>query len=334
MELRKAKEWIAFLLALALFFTVAWFGAKLLMPVRTAYGCLWDAIRREEPESVELMIVGSSMAYCDIAPAYLWEQTGLDAYVVAGPEQTLPISYYYIREACRTQSPKWLMLEMTEMFFPKVGHYTLANISYMPFSVNRIGAVFAGAEPEKRFGLLFPLYSYHDRWQDVGPGELLAHLQRPEADRLAGYTLLTQVTPAPEPAERDFTADSEDYRTALRYLDKIVAYCAAQGIELIPYIAPSNGKIPAPALETLRGDLTARGLPLTDFNDYFDEIGFDGETDWYDLNHLNLRGAEKFSRWLAGYLTDAAGVTPAGTADAAVWSERLDYLAQQRAAMG
>ena len=102
MELRKAKEWIAFLLALALFFTVAWFGAKLLMPVRTAYGCLWDAIRREEPESVELMIVGSSMAYCDIAPAYLWEQTGLDAYVVAGPEQTLPISYYYIREACRT----------------------------------------------------------------------------------------------------------------------------------------------------------------------------------------------------------------------------------------
>jgi hypothetical protein len=324
---------IAFLLVLVLFLAAAWGIADLLMPPRATFGSLWDAYREEPPESIELLIIGSSLAYCDIVPAWLWEETGLAAYVMAGPEQTLPISYYCLREACRTQSPRAVMLELTEMFFPREGSYTLVNISYMPPGRNRLGATFAGAAPEKWFGLLFPLYSYHSRWTEVTGDELTARLRRPQPDVLAGYTLLTESKPAPAPFDRDFTADSADYRRALGYLKKIAALCADEGIELIPYLAPSNGKVPADALGTLRRDLAQNGMTLADFNENLPEMGLDASADWYDPNHLNLRGAEKFSRWLGAYLTEQAGLAPDGRADAAVWSERLRFVEAEREAL-
>ena len=323
--MRKGKEILAFVLALILFLVLTWEIAWALMPVRKEYGCMWDAYRCEEKNSIDLMVVGTSLAYCDVIPAYVWEDSGLRTYVVAGPEQTPPISYYYIREACRTQSPRYLMLELTEMFIPEYGRYTLANISYMPFSVNRIGASFAGAAKEDRFGLLFPLYTYHSRWE-TAEGKNIRTQLHPEADPLAGYTFLTASKEITEENIHDFTAESEAYRRNLIYLEKIAKFCESEGIELIPYITPSTNKIPADALETLKNDAAALGLTLTDFNEIIPELGLDYATDWYDASHLNVCGAEKFTRWLTGYLTEECGLVPQEAGDTALWTERLSYV--------
>ena len=60
-----------------------------------------------------MLFFGSSMVYCDVVPAIIWEETGLRSYVMAGPEQTIPITYYYLREACKTQSPQAVVIELT-----------------------------------------------------------------------------------------------------------------------------------------------------------------------------------------------------------------------------
>lgn len=331
--MRKRKEIVAIILSLALFFSLSWAAAWLLMPVRTEYGSMWDAYRQEERDSIDLLVVGSSYAYCDIIPAYLWGGAGVRSYVMAGPEQTPAVSYYYIREACKTQSPRYLMLELTGMFFEKYGNYSLANVSYMPLSANRIGAAFAGAPQSDRLGLLFPLYTYHSRWTEVETPEITAHLH-PQSDALAGYTLLTTAEPIEADYEREFTAESAEYRDNLRWLGKIADYCEKNDIELMPFIAPSTGKIPPAALEALRGDVAALGMTLTDFNEIIPELGIDYSTDWYDPRHFNLRGAVKFSRWLSEYLAEDSGIDPAAEADETLWNERLLYVAEQRAALG
>ena len=330
--MRKRKEIVAIILALALFLSLSWAAAWLLMPVRTEYGSMWDAYRQEERDSIDLLVMGSSFAYCDIIPAYLWGGAGVRSYVMAGPKQTPAVSYYYIREACKTQSPRYLMLELTGMFFEKYEEYAFANVSYMPLSANRIGAAFAGAPQSDRLGLLFPLYAYHSRWTEVETPEITAHLH-PQSDALAGYTLLTTTEPIEADYEREFTAESTEYKDNLQWLGKIADYCEKNGIELMPFIAPSTGKIPPAALETLRGDVAALGLTLTDFNEIIPELEIDYSTDWYDPRHFNLRGAVKFSRWLGEYLSVECGVTPTAEADAELWNERLQYVEDARAAL-
>ena len=236
----------------------------------------------------------------------------------------MPIMYYYVREACKTQSPQLVACEVTNVFYKPYQSYTKANISYMPFGLNRLGATLAGAEKEELFGLLFPLYNYHYRWTTVETEEMELRLS-PADDMTAGYTLLTQSCDPPSPTSLDYSSDTENYRRNVEYLAKLKEFCDSEGIELLLYITPSCGRIPEDALDTLRADLEAIGVTLRDLNEDIDELGLDYETDWYDPLHFNLRGAEKFSRFLSGELSSMYELEP-GSGNEELWQARAEHI--------
>ncbi len=138
------------------------FLGGLLMPVRANFGSNWENYTQEPKNSIDVLFLGSSMAYCNVNPAVIYRQSGLTSYVVAGPELSMPITYYYLREALRTQSPQAVCLEVNALFFGKTTGFTKVTVGYMPWSWNRLQATFRAAEPELWFGLLFPIYFYHD----------------------------------------------------------------------------------------------------------------------------------------------------------------------------
>jgi hypothetical protein len=332
----KKRRWIAAALSsLLLFVVLSYAAAWLLIPPRTSYGSTWDSYRQEEPDSIDVLFFGSSLVYCNIVPGVLWENLGVTSYLMAGPEQTMPITYSYIKEACRTQSPKVVAVEITGLFYPQYCNYTKANIAYMPWSVNRIQATFQAAEPELRAGLLFPLLDYHSRYREVTAAELTAHLS-PGADVCAGYTFLDAVSPQGETTFRDFTAESETYRRNLDYLRRIAEYCQENGIQLLLFLTPTKGRIPARAQAQMEADVAALpGAVFADFNDCWEQLSIDDSTDWYDFLHFNCRGAEKFSRYLAGYLSEALDLAPTEGADVSIWQARADtFHAQKAAAVG
>ena len=97
------------------------------------------------------------------------------------------------------------------------------------------------------------------------------------------------------------------------------------------YIAPSISRIPAAMLQTLREDLSERGMSLTEFNEILPELDIDDGSDWYDTLHFNVRGAEKFSRWLGRYLARRTEARADDETDA-LWNERLRALEEAAAA--
>ena len=327
----KKHKWLpAVLLSIALFITGSYLAAWLLIPLRQSYGGTWESYRQEEENSVDILFFGSSLTYCNIVPSVIWEESGISTYLMAGPEQTIPITYSYIKEACRTQHPKVVALEITGMLYPRYCNFTKANIAYMPWSLNRLEATFQAAEPELRPGLLFPILDYHSRWSEVTRYELISHL-RPQVDLLAGYTFLDTIVPQGEVTYRDYTAESEDYARNLTYLQAIYDFCRENGMELLLFLTPSKGQIPPEALEQLKTDISAlSGVTFIDFNEHFDELGIDDSTDWHDFLHFNCRGAEKFSRYLAGYLMEDVGLPPSEGVDEALWQSRVEEFNRLR----
>ena len=215
------------------------------------------------------------------------------------------------------------------MFYPQYTNYSKANVGYMPFGVSRLEATFAAAEPELRFGLLFPLYNYHYRWQEATREDILHHLETPQS-LTAGYTKLTGVCPPPSVGDQNYTADSDNYRRNVTYLEKLQALCEENGAKLLLYVAPSGGRIPAAAFDTLQQDADRLGLTLVDFNADWDTMGLDHNTDWFDRLHFNMRGAEKFSRHLAQRLTDLFSMAPRESVPE-IWNQRLEHI---RTALG
>ena len=292
------KRLLPVLLAVCLFLAASYGAGWLLSPVRDGYGSTWEMYLQEPKNSVDTLFLGTSMVYCDVMPSVMEEETGKRCYVMAGPEQTMPITYYYLREACRSQSPTTVVLELNAMFFRKYENYSMVNITFMPWSANRLAATFRGAETEQWLPLLFPLYAYHDRVYSVTPGELRFHLF-PAADEERGYTRLTDAVPQNAVTYRDYSADTDTYRENLEYLQKIADYCGEKGMDLVLYLAPAFDRVPEDARAQLLRDL--ENVPHAAFFDCNDgsweEI--DPETGWYDNLHYNELGAEIFSRAFA-----------------------------------
>jgi len=325
--MKKAREFLAFFLAAALFVSISYFAGGILMPHRVDYGSTWHSYLKEDKDTIDVLVFGSSIAYCDVVPAVIWKNTGVTAYVMSGPEQTLPMTYYYVREACRTQSPEAIFIEVSGIYFTRYEDYTKVNIGYMPWTANRIEATFDTAEKGERPGLLFPMYNYHGRVFEIGSGEIESNLNY-TADTLAGYTLLTEHKAMSQTQYRDYSSSKSDYDRNMQYVGKIAQYCQDKGIRLYLYLAPAK-EVPDPErLKKLKSDLLS--LPIAgyvNFNDTIGDIGFDDSTDWYDTLHLNVSGAKKFSAYLADYLTDTLALKPGGRADTALWRQRADYAA-------
>lgn len=333
------KELLALLcLFLAL---VIFCGASLrvLTPKRHDYGAVWDMYLREPENTVDALFFGSSLVYCDVVPSVIYEETGVSSFIMGGPEQTIPVTYYYLKEACKTQSPKTVFVEATGMIYAESNRSVKVNLTYMPWSMNRLIPTFGeklvpdtddaeqDTEKEKstRFGLLFPMYSYHDRWDELEQRDFKKAIFGYDTDPLAGYTFIDHIEPMTELGIYGFDADLKTYDRNLEYAEKMVDFCNEKGINIVFFFSPVVNHFSDEWKEKMETDLTALGANFVDFNESFDELGVDMSTDFHDMRHFNYRGAEKFSRYLAARYADF-GITAGGNADTELWQQRVEHF--------
>lgn len=327
--MKKIREFFAVVLALGLFAGMTYGAGRLLLPVRTVFGATWRQFRQEEADSLDVLFFGSSVVYCDVVPAVIWQQSGLTSYVMAGPEQPLPVTYHYIRQAVRTQSPQAVVVELNGLFFSRYPELMKPNLLYMPWGADRVQATFAGADPADRLELLFPLYGVHDRVYSITTQELRDNLLPAARDEYAGYTPLTAKTPQPWRTDVSFSADTEVYREGMQVLHRIAELCAGRDIRLVLYFAPLYCNIPQDTLDALYRDVA--GIPGAAFFDCSggDWPAFDPMEQWFDCAHLNLYGAEPFSRRLAEEL-EGLGLESAHD-NSRLWQGRYDLFMRKLA---
>lgn len=322
------KEILALLASVLALSLILGAASSLCSPKRHDYGSDWGEFLQEEADTIDVLFVGSSLTYCNIIPAIFWEQTGLTAWDVTGPELTVPGAYHYLVEALKTQSPQVVFIEISAALYPRYTGFTKTVIGQMPWGLNRLEMTLREGEPENRGGLLFPLFFYHSRWSGLSGDDWKVFREGYGRDLCAGYTYLSQYRVPQGYAERtDVGVDSKNNARNLEYLQKIAALCLEEGITPVFYESPAASTMPrelmAPVYETLSA---IDGAVLVNFNDCREAIGARLEGDYYDALHYNAAGAEKFSVFLAGWVTEHLDAVPSGRADEAVWNARVEHI--------
>ena len=326
----RKKELLALLSSLLILVLVTVGLTRLLTPKRHDTGSTWGQFLQEHENSMDVLFFGSSLVYCDVVPAVLWEETGLASYVMAGPEQPIPMSYYYLRETLETQSPQAVFVEVTGMFYDRYTDFTKINIGQMPWGPNRLKATLEEAEPEARAGLIFPLIFYHDRWREISADDWKVTFRGYDRDPLAGYTFLDTYCKPEGIKDRVFPEDTENRLRNWEYLQKIYHLCQERNIRPVFYVAPTLERIPEALLEPLETQIRSLdGAVYLNCNDHFSAIGADESRDFFDPLHYNADGAAKFSRFLGNWMESTLSLSPTQDRDAALWQERLDYFRQQ-----
>ena len=325
--MKKYREILALTASVLVIVLVLGAFTALVMPKRHSYGSTWGHYLAEEPDSIDVLFVGSSLTYCNVIPALFWEKTGLTAYNVTGPALTVPGEYYFLREALKTQSPSVVFIEITAALYQRYTGHTDTMLGYIPWGENRILAALNEAEPDKVGGLLFPMLTYHSRWSELKEDDWKVFLQGYEPDLLAGYTYLGEARIIQEYSVRTDELDRQVMARNMEYLHRIAEICLEEGITPVFYESPAAAVMPQEEMDKVRGELAAiEGAVVVNFNDHRDAIGAALDYDYVDQLHYNAAGAEKFSRYLGEWFTQNLTVQPKPGQDEQLWQSRLEYI--------
>ena len=71
-----------------------------------------DIFYEQEENSIDVMFFGSSHIFENVNTGVLWDEHGIAAFNLCGSIQPLWNTYYYIKEALKTQSPKLIVVDV------------------------------------------------------------------------------------------------------------------------------------------------------------------------------------------------------------------------------
>ena len=285
--MKKAKKIILFLLGFLVLLWVCSTGIQLLarkIPgAVTGRSRVFASISEEPEQTIDVLVAGDSESYTSVSPMDLWNKTGIAAYDCGQPGQRIQETYYMLKTAFKTQSPKLVLFE-TNTMFRDPGF--LKNIQ---LSVT---------EP---LGYYFPVFRYHNAWKALfdGPGGL--------KNSYKGFEIRNKVVSYE--GDEGYMKDTKDKveipETVKTYMKKIRKLCADHGADFLLVSAPSPQNYNRQKYNALKNYASENGIPYVDMNMNYRDIGIDWKKDSYDRgDHLNIYGARKVTDYIGRYLTE------------------------------
>lgn len=265
----------------------------------------------EEKNSLDIVSFGASGLSYFMDNPMLWDEFQLTAYNLGTSNQSCFILEHMIDEVEKTQSPQLYIVETRKFLFAEEKSYNKKSFPYvidnMKYSWNRIKLInYLTDDWEERLNYYFDIISYHDSWEDFS-SKNLEYLDNEIENETKGWKTqkkikkmkLPQVLPV---AEEDAVAIPTAAEAALVSL---MEKCKKENIQVLFLATPWKiDKESQQKNKYIEGLVEEAGFQFLDCNQYIEEIGLDGDTDFWDRKHTNVIGAEKVTRFVGNYIQE------------------------------
>ena len=224
----------------------------------------------EEKDSLDFVFIGSSQMFTTVVPAVLWEEYGITSYDFGANEQPMYVSYYYIKEALKYQDPKAIVLEVSYCNTPGYTHEGVLHINLddLRMSPVKLEAIFDIIPEGERWPYIFELAKYHDTWTTLNQ-DSLEYLTADKHNPYKGYTpSLDGFADGGVFNEEiaEVTEKSELAELSVEYMEKIIALCKEEGVDLLFLKTPNDHIQNQPDYNAVADIAQAHGVPYLDLN--------------------------------------------------------------------
>lgn len=237
----------------------------------------------------------------------LWDDFGIASFDLCGSVQPLWNTYYYMKEALKTQKPKVMVVDMFAAVLADEysDHSRIIKNNYgLKFSEDKINSVKVSAPKEKWIEYLLEYPTYHSRYGEIYSGDFRKYQGMANEQYWKGFGVntATEVQTKLEGIQ-DITGVKELAPKTEEYLMKIIRLSKSENIPLLFVVTPY------PLLEweqkiynRVAQIAEKEKIPFVNYNLHYDEMGLDFSSDFADGSHLNHRGNVKFTKYLGNYL--------------------------------
>lgn len=298
-----------------------------------------EGIYWQKPQTIDAVFMGTSHVHCGINTGLLWEKYGIASYDYSGAEQPLWMTYFYLKELYKYQTPKIVVVDMYAPARFKEDYqydWISENIHGMRFSMNKLDMLRVSVEFH-RLGQYFPSFAvYHGRYDDLGEEDFDSFFwNNKEQEAFKGYTPYWQVKPQIAPVIEETEAGGLTVKSE-QYLQEMISLTREKGSRLIliavPYVITSEDKRTYNRIEEIAME---EGIEFFDYNECYEEIGLDFAQDFNDESHLNYWGSCKFTAYLGAFLKESGDLPDhRGEEGYESWEENLRLIQEEMKSIG
>ena len=289
-----------------------------------------QALYKQPEDSIDVLFLGSSHVYCDIATGVLWDNYGMASFDLGGAEVPPWVSYYHLKEALKTQKPKVVCYEISvSTIYPTLyqnDEWAVDNCYGMKWNKNRIDSLRLNSEGDDFYKRLIPLNIMHGRYNNLGendfrnvrdsekykgfdPRENIVGEETPDISKV------TDVVPCSEKAEENIRS--------------IIRLTRDEGIDIVLFVSPYPVKEEEQKIcNYIEQIVISENVPFLNFNRSYDEIGIDFSEDFDGNTHVNYSGNYKYTDYLGRTLKDMYDI-PDRRGDSRYVSWEWDKVIQQ-----
>lgn len=270
-----------------------------------------DEFYEQEKNTIDVLFMGSSQVIWGINNMKMYEDYGISSYSIGSGDQPLLVTYFLLKEADQRQNLTNVVLDMSMLYEKEVESRFRRNIDGMHWSINKIQAILAHAKDEETEPIssyFIDWIKYHSRWKELSQNDFAYDDSRSFMYR--GSIVSSNAREVNIPYEKfiidnDTPKNIEPVEGQLEWFLKIIEYCNQNDIELLLIKTPKSNWSMAKhnSVQELADEY---GLEFLDFNSdaMMKEFGYNFEQDMWDQEHLNIRGADKLTDYLAEYLLE------------------------------
>lgn len=270
----------------------------------------------EPKNSLDAVYVGASNVYPWYEPPIAWDNYGIKTFDLSVPGMPARAVRYTVEEALKTQPDALYVFNLNNFKNWIIGYVRIHNIvDYFHFSTTKINMINDLAEHSDirmrdRMEFYLPLIRIHSGWSELKSEDFVKKL----SGFKGGDSYLSFFHVSQDQTSKKVTTSERnkprDYRK--ENLKDLVDYLKARKVKALFISEPQavNSERYVSELNTLADYVESEGfdvLNLLDEDSDFDDVGIEIKYDFKDAKHVNIHGAQKYTKYLAAYLQKKYG---------------------------
>lgn len=255
--------------------------------------------------SLELMVYGSSHAWCGIDTGMLYEEYGIEGYNYGCAWQHVNTTQLFLEDSLLSQKPKVVILETDMLIEPLEDTEMCGEIYYS----KKVGAGKVkrkylqqcfGKKWSRYIGYFLPAFVFHENWKELSIESFMDNSNDYDFVKNRGYLGSDSAEAVSIEAYGSFLQE-EIPENILSILDEMVQRCRQQGIEVILCTIPFEGEYKYG--EFISAYARKHDLVYLNYFEKMEELGLSCDEDFRNAEHVNDLGARKITEDLGAYLT-------------------------------
>ena len=287
------------------------------------------AFFKEPKDSIDVVMIGASSMYSYFYSPLAYSEQGFTSYALSSSTMTAPLYRYAAEMAIETQHPQLLIFETWSFCYDNQVDETSFRkfLDACPDSDIKRRAIAEIVPEELQSSFTYPFQKYHSAWARVG--DLIDVLQDKIYINRKGYSITKNFATTPyclpfQPQQGVYNISEEGFK----YLQILLDYLKEADIENVLFVRYPEmiSYEPQDSYGQMIQMIRDAGFDFLNLNAAVEDMGLDMNHDFYNSTHLNVFGAEKFTKFFSGYLMYMYNIdTVHDAAVTAEWNECASY---------